>query len=161
MAVDTKTVEGRRELRFGSVDDLLTEIDRLTNGDVKMLGNWSLAQMFKHLAAGFNSTIDGTSFKVPFFFKLIGPFMKKKFLSGKMPSGFKIPDRAKAQFQPSEDAELSQAASEFRAAVERIRDASEGEFARHPMFGNLTKDENIQFHLRHSEMHLSFALPQS
>lgn len=55
MTVNTKKVSGRRELRFNSFNDLLAEAERLCAGEVKMLGNWTLAQMFEHIASGVNS----------------------------------------------------------------------------------------------------------
>ena len=157
MSVNTKAVEGRRELRFQSFDDLQAEIERLAGNDVKMLGNWSLAQMFKHLAAGLNSTIDGSSFKAPFYFKLMAPLMKKKFIHGSIPPGFKIPKEAEAQFLPSDDVETADALGELQAAIERVKSADK--FAPHPMFGAISNGDVEQFQLRHAEMHLSFALP--
>ena len=157
MSVNTKTVEGRRELHFDSFNDLLAEADRLAGGEVKMLGNWSLAQMFMHLAAGINSNIDGSTLKPPFFFRLMAPFMKKKFVYGGIPSGIQIPEKAQAQFLPQDDAETGATLGELRQAIERFYSAEK--LAPHPLFGKLSKAESEQFHLRHAEMHLSFAIP--
>lgn len=157
MSVNTKTVEGRRELRFNSFDDLLADAEQLAGGEVKMLGNWSLAQIFTHLAAGINSNIDGSSFKAPFFMRLMAPLMKKKFVYGGIPPGFKIPQGAQAQFMPADGAETEAALGELRKAIERLRAAET--LAGHPLFGKLTKEETVQFQLRHAEMHLSFAVP--
>ena len=159
MAVDTKQVEGRRELQFQSLDDVLADLDQLTSGQVKTLGNWSLAQICLHLAAGLNSALDGSSFKPPLIFRLIGPFMKKKFLTGKMPTGFKIPKAAEGQFLPSNDVETEAAVGKLRSAIERLKAASDADLVKHPMFGKMTKHDTEQFHLRHAEMHLSFAIP--
>ncbi len=161
MSVNTKTVEGRRELKFETLDDLRAEIERLATGEVRTLGNWSLAQLFTHLAAGFNSVLDGSSFKAPWFFKLMAPFMKKKFLYGGIPSGFNMPKEAEAQFLPSNDADTQAAKDELLAAISRVDSAADCDLAPHPMFGKLSKGEAIQFHLRHAEMHLSFAIPDA
>lgn len=157
MSINTKTVAGRRELRFNTFDDLLAEAERLAGGEVKMLGNWSLAQIFSHLAAGVNSTMDGTTFKAPFFMRLMAPFMKKKFISGGIPPGFKIPKEAQAQFLPADDVETEAALGALRKAIERFKSAER--LAAHPLCGKLTKQETEQFQLRHAEMHLSFAVP--
>ncbi|MBC8355020.1 MAG: DUF1569 domain-containing protein [Planctomycetes bacterium] len=159
MAIDTKKVEGRRELQFQSLDDVLADLDQLASGEVKTLGNWSLGQICGHLAAGMSSALDGSSFNPPFIFRLIGPFMKKKFLTGKMPTGFKIPKAAEGQFLPSNDVETEAAVGELRSAIERLKAASDADLVRHPMFGEMTKHEAEQFHLRHAEMHLSFVVP--
>ena len=157
MSVNTKTVEGRRELRFNSFDDLLADAEQLASGEVQTLGNWSLAQIFTHLAAGINSTIDGSSFSAPFFMRLMGPLMKKKFVYGGIPPGFKIPKEAEAQFLPPDEAETEAALAELRKAIERLQSAEK--LAPHPLFGKLTKEEAVQFQFRHAEMHLSFAIP--
>ncbi|MCA9143186.1 MAG: DUF1569 domain-containing protein [Planctomycetales bacterium] len=161
MSINTKTVEGRRKLRFDTLDELLAEADRLAAGDVKMLGNWSLAQIFAHLAAGINSTIDGSTFKPPIFVRLMAPlmkgFMKKKFIHEGIPAGFQIPKDAQAQFVPADDVELQKALGELHTAIERFK--SQEQLADHPLLGQLTKEETMQFQLRHAEMHLSFAIP--
>lgn len=157
MSVNTKTVAGRRKLHFDSLDDFLAEAERLAGGEVKMLGNWSLAQIFTHLAAGIDSTMDGSTFKAPLFVRLMAPMMKKKFLYGGIPSGFKIPKEAQAQFLPSDDAQTEAALGQLRAAIERRKTSDK--LAPHPLFGKTTKEEAVQFQLRHGEMHLSFAVP--
>ncbi|MDA1055592.1 MAG: DUF1569 domain-containing protein [Planctomycetota bacterium] len=158
MSVNTKTVAGRRKLRFNSFDDLRAEAERLAGSEVKMLGNWSLAQIFKHLAEGLNSTIDGSSFKPPLFVRLVaGVFMKKKFIYKEIPSGFAIPKDAQAQFLPKEDIETEAALTELQAAIERVK--STDKRAQHPVFGKVTREEANNFQLRHAEMHLSFAVP--
>ena len=125
--------------KFETLEELRTEVERLASGEVKTLGDWSLAQLFKHLAAGFNSVVDGSSFKAPWFFKLMAPFMKKKFLCGEIPSGFSIPKEAEAQFLPSGDADTQAAKDELLAAISRVDSASDSDLAPHPMFGELSK----------------------
>ena len=157
MSINTKTVAGRRELHFDSFDELLAEAERLSDGDVQLLGNWSLAQILTHLAAGINSAIDGSTFRAPFLLRLIVPLMKKKFIYGGIPPGFQIPKKAERQFLPPEIVETTAALDALHRAIERLQAASE--LAPHPLFGQLTKEEAIQFQLRHAEMHLSFAVP--
>lgn len=158
MAIDTKNVKGRRKLRFETLDEMIAEAERLAEGEVEMLGNWSLAQIFKHLAEGLNSTLDGSSFKAPFFVKLMaGLFMRKKFIYGGIPPGFAIPKDAQAQFLPKDDVETAAALAELQAAVERLKSTEER--AKHPLLGKLTREESDQFQLRHAELHLSFAVP--
>ena len=85
--------------------------------------------------------------------------MKKKFLTGKMPSGFKIPKAAESQFLPSNDTETQAAVADLRSAIERLNSASDSDLVKHPMFGKINKQDTVLFHLRHAEMHLSFAVP--
>jgi hypothetical protein len=52
MAVETKKVTGRRDISYSSYDELLADAQSVAASDnVKMVGNWSLAQIFQHLAA--------------------------------------------------------------------------------------------------------------
>lgn len=48
-----------------------------------------------------------------------------------------------------------EAMEQLRKAVARTK--TERMEAAHPAFGNMTHDEWVKLHLRHSEMHLSFA----
>jgi hypothetical protein len=157
MTVNTKKVAGRRELHFDTMDDMQREAERLAGGEVAMLGNWSLPQIFTHLAAGLNSTIDGSSFKAPLYMRLLAPLMKKKFINEGIPPGFTIPPAAQAQFLPPDNIETNAALEDLRAAIQRLKSADA--FAKHPLLGKLSKDEIVQFQLRHAEMHLSFAIP--
>lgn len=47
----------------------------------------------------------------------------------------------------------------LRAAVARYK--QETKRSPHPALGKLTPGEWIQFHLRHAELHMSFATPKS
>ena len=44
MSVDTAKVEGRRTLHFHSLDDILADVERLNQGKVRPIGNWSPGQ---------------------------------------------------------------------------------------------------------------------
>jgi hypothetical protein len=50
-----------------------------------------------------------------------------------------------------------EALEQLRKAVARLR--AEKMTARHPVFGRITHDEWARLHLRHAELHLSFAVP--
>ena len=45
MTVDTAKVEGRRTLHFTSLDEILAEVERLNQGKVRAIGNWSPGQV--------------------------------------------------------------------------------------------------------------------
>ena len=69
MSVNTAKVDARRKLDFKSFDELLTDADRMSHGDVKTLGNWSPGQIFQHLANAFNCSIDGFPNAFPWFLR--------------------------------------------------------------------------------------------
>ena len=159
MTVDTKKVAQRREVRYESYDDLFADAERLASGDVRTVGNWTLGQIFQHLAQTMNSSIDGTDMKFPWLMKKIFLlFMnKEKMLNEKLRPGFKIPKKGAAQFIPDPGVSTEEGLASLRAAIERCQ--TETSRAEHPAFGGLTREEWDKLNLRHAELHMSFAAP--
>ncbi len=161
MTVETGKVTGRRVLRFESFDELLAECERLARleeqGKLRMLGNWSLAQIFEHLARGKEASIDGPPFRVPWYIRFVGPWLKTRFLTRGVPAGFKLPAKELPRFAPANTVETEAALERLRLAVQRL--LNESQRVPHGVLGRLTAQEWNTLHLRHSEMHLSFALP--
>jgi hypothetical protein len=157
MTVNTKTVAGRRALRFESCNDLLAEVERLGTVQVRLLGNWSLGQIFAHLARVMVCSIEGFPFKANPFVRFIAKvFFKKKFLTKPLPAGFQAPASAGALMPGETSTEAGLA--EMRSAIARCQ--QETERVKHPFLGELTLAEWEMFYLRHAEMHLSFVLPR-
>jgi hypothetical protein len=142
-------------LRFDSLDAMLADAERLVaSSDTKMLGNWPLDRLLTHLTLAMNSSIDGISARAPWFIRLVGPAIKRRVLTRGMSPGFKLPKRVETRFFPTATS-AGDALEKFRSAVGRVR--QEKMTAIHPVFGRITHDEWLQLHLRHAEMHLSFA----
>jgi hypothetical protein len=157
MSVDIKNVSGRRNLRFTSLDEVVADAEKLVSSpDTKMLGNWPLGRLLTHLANSIDRSIDGSTFKAPWIVRLIGPFLKGRILKNGMSAGFNLPRQAEASLYPVVDTPR-EGLEKYRAALGRLHD--EKMTARHPVFGEVTPEEWRQFHLRHAELHLSFALP--
>jgi hypothetical protein len=157
MSINTGKVEGRRKLKFASYEELLADVDRLTSGPVKTLGNWSPGQAFRHLAIAYNGSIDGFTMTFPLPLRLMGKLFRKKLLSTPMPAGFKLPAAgAKAMVPPPTPTE--EGAAELRAAIARLE--REPRRAKHPVFGTITNEEWDTVHLTHASLHLSFLVPQ-
>lgn len=158
MTVNTKTAAGRRDVHYDNLDALLADAERLAQSKVRLVGNWSLAKIFGHLARAIDFSIDGFPFKVNpvmrFMAKLL---MKKKFLTKPLPSGFQIPDKNRKDLIPDDD-ETEKGLAELRAAIERQK--SDSNRVMHAFLGNLTNEQWEQFHCRHAEMHMSFAVPE-
>lgn len=147
----TKKVAGRREVRYDSLDAFLSEAQRLATTDVQTIGNWSVGQIYEHLARTLDSSIDGDKlFPAPMRL-MLNTFFKKKFLHKAIPAGFKSP----AKFVPATTS-VDDGFASLRRAVARQSQVSER--ALHPGFGKLSQAEWNQFHLRHAEMHMSFIL---
>ena len=151
MTVNTKKVTGRRTVRYESYDDLLRDAERIgSNPNVTTLGNWSPGQIFQHLAGSIESSIDGTGFKLPWPMRVVfSLLMKRKFLHGVLPAGFKAP----SNFQP-QPIDTALALDNLRKAIDRMNSESKREM--HPAFGNITREEWDLFNLRHCELHMSF-----
>ncbi len=154
MAINTKKVQGRRPVRYESLEDLLAEAERFATAEVRPLGNWSQGQIYEHLAISLNASIDGVGFSIPAPIRFIMSLLyKKKFLTNELPAGYKSTDK----FVPSEDAKVQDALESLRAAIERQK--QEPNRVPHPAFGKIGKDGWNDFHLRHAEMHMSFLIP--
>ena len=157
MSVNTGKVTGRRELHFQSLAELLAEAEALVaSPTTNMLGNWPLEKILMHLTIPINDSIDGIDFQRTWKHKLMGLLLKRILLK-KLSAGFKLPQDIEAKMYP--DAPSAAAALEkLKTAVARLK--TEKMTAIHPILGKLTHEEWIQLHLRHGELHLSFALPK-
>jgi len=158
MPVDTAKVGGRRKLDYASLEELLADADRLSSGPVKVLGNWSAGQIFRHLAIVYNGSIDGLTMSVPWLLRVMAPFLKKKLLRSPMPAGIKLPPDAAKVLTPGPTS-TEEGLAELHAAVARLQ--QEPHRAQHPVFANLSKEEWNQIHLKHASLHMSFLVPQS
>ena len=158
MPVDTTQVLNRRQLRYESFDDLLGDADRLASGNSRTLGNWTLAQIFDHLARWFRIAVERTDVQAPRWVQFILWQWRKRSLSMPSKPGFKIPSGSKAYCYPKRGFSTDRCPQDLHSAVSRFRGASQ--FAPHPAYGQLTRDAWQQLALRHSEMHMSFIIPQ-
>ena len=78
--------------------------------------------------------------------------MKKRFLTQPIPAGFK----SVAQFIPNA-ASIEEGLVALRTAIQRQQRVANR--ALHPASGKLSNEEWYAFNLRHSEMHMSFVVP--
>jgi hypothetical protein len=150
----TTALKERRTLRYESLDHFLQDAETLAAGKCETVGDWSFGQILTHLGNTLNSSIDGFGFTAPWVARtLVAPFMKTRFLTKAMPSGFKLPKTATA-LMPPDGVTTDEALAALRKAISRFADETPG--AAHPFFGKMTRDEWGQLHLRHAELHMSF-----
>lgn len=157
MEIATKSVQGRRHLRFANYDEMLADVHRLAAGPTRQLGNWSLGQICDHLAKAMHTAVDGAGFSPPWIVKFVGPLLKNRFLTKGMKPGFRLP-KSGAALLPSQT-DCSAGIAQLEQAVQRLRNEAKRE--RHGIFGRLSREEWDQLMLRHAEMHLGFILPQA
>lgn len=157
MAVNTKDVSDRREVRYENFQHLLADAETLAQGEVLTLGNWTLGQIYLHLALSIHGSIDGiagqASWSTRMYTRL---FYSRQLLAGPMPAGLRLPMEAAHQLSPR-PVTIEKGLRELRKAVERIQ--FETDRAAHPVLGELSLDQWDNFHLRHAELHMSFAVP--
>ena len=153
--VNTKTVEGRRAVRYESYADLLEDAERVAANDARTIGNWSKGQIFEHLARALNASIDGQDFVLPAPMRVVMTvFMKRRFLNRGIMPGIKGPEA----MMPG-DILTVEGLDALRKAIGRQE--TEQQRASHPVFGKrLSNDEWEKFNLRHAELHMSFIVEE-
>lgn len=157
MSVETGKVTGRRKLHFESLDQILSEAERLAAArDTRKLGNWSLGQVLKHLSSAMHMSIDGAKSLPPWFIRLIGPLLKKRVLR-EMSAGFQLPKPAAEELIASPSTTTQDGLIALRNAIQRMK--SDSNRKPHSVFGKMTNEEWDQLHFRHAELHLSFIEP--
>ena len=166
--VNTRRVSGRRKLRFESMADLEAEVERLATADVRCLGNWSLGQIFSHLARVMLIAVGDTPIRPPLISRLIGfvlrPLLKRWLLETGIPAGIPhkgipVVGRSKEASSQVADASITteEGLAELQAAINRYN--STEDLCPHPLFGSSRRDWD-RFNLRHAELHLSFVVPK-
>ncbi len=100
MSIDTRKVQGRRKVRYASLQDVLADAERMSAGHAQTLGNWSAGQIFAHLARSMNNSIDGSDLQIPWYIRMPSRLLKRWMLKGPMPPGFQLPDSAARSLVP-------------------------------------------------------------
>lgn len=145
----------RRQLDFRAFDDMFAEIDRLRHG-YRRMGNWDLAYICDHLATVPLGAIKGYRRMAPWLIrKTIGPVLLGRILkTRRMKAGIRIPESMLPKPGKSEE----QAVADLRRATDAMRDFA-GDYAEHPIFGHVRRDQFQQLHLIHAAHHLGFLSP--
>ncbi len=152
------TIAGqRRTLHFNTLDDALTDVDRLAaangSGGLGRCGNWTFGQSLNHLATWVDYCYDGVPMTVPLPVKLVMRPMKRWFLHKPMRAGSRIP-RIPGGTLATDLVPDASGVDHVRRSFARLRD--EPPVRPHLIFGAMTHAEWIAMHLRHAELHLSF-----
>ncbi len=149
----------RRELRFSNLDEVVADAEQLASGDVRTTGNHTFGQILEHLARTHDMTTGRLEApRPPWFMRLMIPLMKPMLINDKpVKPGFKLPAKAEGVFWPDQEFEVSEALAHLKESVEHYK--SHGPMPKHPMFGNLTRQQNDSLNCRHAALHLSFVHP--
>ncbi|MFN3158106.1 MAG: DUF1569 domain-containing protein [Rubinisphaera brasiliensis] len=156
--VDTTKVGNRREVHLETLDEFSREVDRLANQPTRVLGNWTLGQIFEHLARGLEAAVDGLDYRPPLWMRVTGPALKFVILKTSMRPGMKLPDQAAVHFRPGDATTTEEGRARLQAVIGRCQATEER--PRHPIFGKWTAAQANKFNLMHAELHLSFVIPE-
>lgn len=155
MAVDTKRVDGRRNVRYRSFNDVLNDAEALVLTEQRTLGNWSLGQILWHLGRSMDESIDGFPMQLPWPMRLlVRLMMKQRLLVGPLPAGIEMPRKAQ---RPPIEVDVRDALATLREAIARQQKSTSR--VPHPVLGRISHEDWTQAHLRHAELHMSFVLP--
>jgi hypothetical protein len=158
-SVNTAKVRDRRQLQFNSIDEVLSEIDRIVAADqagtLRQLGNWTPGQIMGHVAAWTNYSYDGYPLKSPpWFIHIILRMLVKRYLRKGMPSGQRIPGVENGTYG-IELFTTIEGAEKMRRAFQRLLSNEPAKYDS-PGFGVMSDSDRIRLNFRHAELHLSF-----
>ncbi|MEM1228326.1 MAG: DUF1569 domain-containing protein [Planctomycetota bacterium] len=150
----------RRELSFGTLDEAVSDAEQVAAGAVKTTGNYSFAEILRHLALSHDmATGKITAPRPPWFMRLFMPLMKNFILNRPLGPGFKLPPAMEEIFWPRTPIELEPALEYFKESVEHYK--LKGPLKKHPMFGAISREQNDRLNCAHCALHLSFVHPAS
>jgi len=143
-----------RTLRFADLDSAVDDARALLNFEYDRQGNWSLAQICRHLCLVQDPSIDGYPNWMSLF-AFLRPAMRHwllpKLLKGDSPRGI----RTASTFMPSTDLDDAAEVEAFAQSVLRLN-TYVGEFSSHPAFGRLSRERILEIHTSHAAHHLRF-----
>ncbi len=142
-------------VRLRSIESLRDEIHSLGCVKHRTRGNWSTGQIYFHLAAAFEASIDGASPGYPRWVRLLIRPFRSIVTQICFPPWLPIPKAISSKLAPPDYADCTEQHGRLLLAIDRFAE-HEGVFPPHPVLGPLTRTEWIGFHLRHSQHHLSF-----
>jgi hypothetical protein len=136
------------------LDDIMPDVERLLEGH-RTVGNWSLAQICRHLATVMRRVVDLPASTTYDPSQRVSEVQKRQvFESGILPEGIQGPQ----EVMPTAPLGEREEAENLRKAIAYYK-SSAGPVIPHRLFGPLTKPEWDQLQLIHCAHHLSFAVP--
>ncbi len=144
----------RRSLAFNDLSQVVPEVRGLLNCR-RTVGQWTLAQICRHLADTVNASMDGFDMRRHRLKRrLCGKLLLRLTFRYGIPAGYTV-DPA---LSPPEDADLDQALADLKRAIARYQ-THQGRLHPHPLFGRLSRPMWDRLHCFHCGHHLSFAIP--
>lgn len=145
-----------RNLHFDTLDDLLADARRIAQQpDAPTRGSWSASQNIWHVARYLQASVEGYPFAVPWYLKLIGPLMKKRMITKTMSPGYTTPRKVSHEMEPQNvDPTLTTMDQAIQLLETWAGKANEqGFIERNPAFGPMDRQQWVDLHCRHAELH--------
>ena len=145
----------RRVLTFATLPGVLVEVRSLAGRPHQTVGNWTLAQVCRHLADTIDGSIDGLDLSRHRFkrFFLSKRLLRYTYRHG-IPPGYTIDPK----LNPPSDVTFDESVAALERAVARYQ-SYEGRLRPHPLFGDLSREMWDRLHCFHGAHHLSFVVP--
>ncbi len=156
--VNTKRVTGRRTVHYESFSEILADAERLAAIPTRTLGNWSVGQIYTHLARSIDVMIDGAPVSAPLPMRWFLRAIKGWILKRPLPTGYRLPKQA-ARLVPEPTISTEAGLACLRTAIDRIQTTESR--APHPAFGRCSREDWDAFQFRHCETHMSFIVPET
>lgn len=146
----------RRTLRFNSYSEVIQEIESLQKNGYSKGGNWSLAQICRHISYYHKGALDGFASKMPWIIRVtMGKFFLNKLLKERTYKEGNQTD-PRSVFTPEPDEK--QAIEEAITLLKRLEATTT---PLHPsgFFGEMTNEQWKTINLDHASHHLGFLHP--
>ncbi len=148
-----------RTLRFESIEAAMAEAERLAASETRTTGQYSLGQIFEHLARTLEVVLKEremppSPLPMRVLARLIRPLVLRK-----AQTGFKLPSKAQNVLWPSEAVSTEDGLQHLREAYEKFK--ATNPLPDHVFFGNMTREQHDMLQCRHFEGHLGFVHPVS
>ena len=148
------------KLKFDDLNDLLEHIKRLSADKHHTRGQWTIAQIFFHLAAAFEGSVNGLPAGYSMPARVIARRFRWLITRYRFPPWMPIPSSIKEALEPPATADFCHEKQRLVLAIESFQNYTD-DHPPHPVLGRLTHIEWIGFHLRHCEHHLLFVCQDS
>lgn len=138
-----------------NIESLLEELARVKTNSTGTTGNWKTGQIYYHLAAAFEASVDGLPPGYPLAVRIaVRPF--RWFVTQvRFPPWLPIPAAIRHKLEPPDDVDQQTQYNRLLLAIERFA-THDGEYPPHPVLGPLSRQEWVGFHIRHCQHHLAF-----
>ena len=146
----------RHDLKFHSIDDLLSDAGSLKISGYEKTGQWDLAMVLDHLGKAMNAPWAADAQRVPWPFSIVARLLIRRMVSRQFYPTIKFP--SPKSMRPDPNVSLENADAAFREAAEKIKACNGPTIAGTP-FGTLPLDDFVKMHLLHGAHHLGFLTP--